>query len=59
MNMWTQKARENWLIYPENLSYAWFIPILLSAGILISSNANMLKLETLRVAKLAGPPRPG
>lgn len=54
MKMWTQKALENWLIYPENLPYAWFIPILLSAGI-ISSNASMLKLETtLLDAKLAG-----
>ena len=39
------KALENWLVYPANLPYAWFIPIPLSAGIIISSNANMLKLE--------------
>lgn len=39
------KVLENWFVYPANLPYAWLIPIPLSVGIIISSNANMLKLE--------------
>lgn len=38
------KALEHCL--PANPVYAWLVPIALSIGIIISSNANVLELET-------------